>query len=467
MSTVAILGIGASGIAAAHLALSQGSEVHVSDLQTDASAAARAADLRRLGADVELGTHDVDRIAAADVIVASPGIPPTAPVLRDLRARGRSWIAEPEFAVRFLEGTLIAVTGTNGKTTASVLIAHLLKRAGVDVALGGNVGGGFAPAASMLPIEHPEAACVVLEMSSFQLADIVDFCPDVGVLLGLAPDHLDRYASVADYYGDKARLFMNATAASRWILNGDQPEVLELAGDAAGHRHLFSISGMDEGAPSPPHTPAAWVADGVLRVDLTALDLGDGPVDLITVSDLPLLGRHNVANALAAALAALLGGASVEGVRDGLRTATALRHRLQPVGESRGVLWVNDSKATNVSATVSAVTSLSRPIVLLLGGKDKGEDLAPLIAVLDARVRAVICYGAAGVRFADALTAAMQHPERLTLVEGGMDDAVSVAREVVQSGDVLLLSPACSSFDEFRNYEERGARFAALAGEAA
>ena len=180
-----------------------------------------------------------------------------------------------------------------------------------------------------------------------------------------------------------------------------------------------------------------------------------------------MLGRHNVANALAAALAALLGGASIEGIREGLRTARALPHRLQPVGDSNGVLWVNDSKATNVSATVSAVTSLTRPIILLLGGKDKGEELAPLIAVLDSRVRAVICYGAAGARFANELTAAMEHPDRLWRVEGGLDQAVAVARGEMREGDVILLSPACSSFDEFQNYEARGRRFIELAGEAA
>ncbi len=446
MTAVAILGLGSSGEAAARLALAQGRTVHVSDLRTDAPTAARGAELRILGADVELGRHDLDRIAGARLVVVSPGIPPEAPVLAGLRARGRRWVSEPEFASRFYRAPLIAVTGTNGKTTTTLLIAHLLREAGVPVAVGGNVGGGLAPAASDLALLEPPPAWFVLEVSSFQLADVDRFAPDIGVVTNLAPDHLDRYPSVVAYFADKARLFDNATPAHRWVL-GDQPEVQALPGDRPGRRYTFS-TGQTEGV-------HAFVDDGVLtlRVDEVAEPLLDREA-------LPLLGRHNVANALAAALTARLAGVTPESIARGLATARALPHRLEPVVERDGVLWVNDSKATNVAATVSAVLSLERPIVLLLGGKDKGESLDALASVLPGPVRAVVCYGAVGPRFASRLDAV----DGLGVVRvANFGDAVEAAGELARPGDLLLLSPASSSFDEFENYEARGRRFAALA----
>ena len=451
MTAVAILGIGASGAAAARLALHHGANVHVSDLRTDAPTSARAAELTALGADVELGTHDAARIARADTIVVSPGIPPDAPVLQELRSRGVRWISEPEFAVRFLDGPLIAVTGTNGKTTTCVLVDHLLRSAGIRVGLGGNLGGGLAPAASELPLMDPPPEWVVLEMSSFQLADIERFKPDIGVVTGLAPDHLDRYPDVEAYYADKARLFDNADAESRWVLNGDQPEVDALAGESPGARYYFGLDPR-------PDVHACLVADMLtLRVD------DEEPI--LPRGQFPLLGRHNVANALAAALVSRLVGLEPDEIAAGLRTARPLPHRLEPVADRHGILWVNDSKATNVAAAVSAVLSLDRPLVLLLGGKDKGEELEPLVEAARNRVRVVICFGAAGARFAGAMTAGVL-PTRG--VEGGLDDAVALAREFARPGDVILLAPACSSFDEFENYEARGHRFAALAcGEAA
>jgi UDP-N-acetylmuramoylalanine--D-glutamate ligase len=452
MSTVAILGLGASGVAAARLALSRGDDVHVSDLETDAATRARGADLRALGADVELGSHDVARIAGSDLVVVSPGIPPHAPVLRELRARGVRWISEPELAARVFDGALIAVTGTNGKTTTALLIHHLLEAAGIDAAVGGNVGGGHAPAAAALAVERLDAAWWVLELSSYQLADIDTLTPDIGVLTNLAPDHLDRYESVGEYWGDKARLFDNASSDSVWVLNGDQPEVEALAGDAPGRRYRFSVA----------RTPrsAAWIDDGSL-----VLDVGDGAEGLVPTDEIPLLGRHNHVNALCAALTARLAGAPVDAIREGLRTAEPLRHRLEAVGEFGGVLWVNDSKATNVASAVSAVESLDRPLVLLLGGTDKGESMDPLADTLERdrpRIRAVVTYGAAGPRIANDLDA---HAAGLPLhrVDGGLDAAVALARTLARPGDAIVLAPAASSFDEFDNYAARGDRFAALA----
>jgi len=434
---VAVIGLGASGRAAVRLALSKGGQVYASDLRTDAQAAAGGAELRALGADVEWGRHDVERLARADLVVVSPGIPPHAPVLRELRERGVRWISEPELAVRFFTRPLIAVTGTNGKTTSTLLVAHLLQASGLRATAGGNVGGGFAPAACDLALGRDAPDWYVLEMSSFQLGSIERFRPDIGVVTNLSPDHLDWYADVEAYYADKARLFDNADASSRWVLRADDARARALPGDAPGTRYGF--------APEAGEGVQAFLRGGSLEAEA-----------------LPLLGRHNHLNALCAALTACLAGASVEGIVRGLRTARPLPHRLEPVAEGRGILWVNDSKATNVAATRSALESLTRPVVLLLGGKDKGEDFRPLRAALG-RVLAVVVYGAAGTRIAAELDGAAD----LTRLQAGFPEVVRAAGERAREGDIVLLSPACSSFDMFENYEDRGRQFGALARELA
>lgn len=457
--SISILGLGASGEAAARLALNNGGEVYVSDSHAGPAASARADELRALGARVELGAHDLERLARADAVVVSPGISPDAPVLQALRARGIGWISEPEFAFRFLHGPLIAVTGTNGKTTTAALTAHLLRESGAEVGLGGNIGAGFGPAASGLAMLDPAPEWFVVEVSSFQLADIEAFAPDIGVVTNLAPDHLDRYPSVAAYYADKARLFANAAEKSRWVLNGDEPEVEALVGTAPGRRFRFSVAG-DPGT-------QAFLRGGKLVLRLPDEDQED---ELASADEIPLLGRHNVANALAAALTARLAGAPVPSLREGLKGFRPLPHRLEPVGEAGSLRWVNDSKATNVAATVSALRSLAGPLVLLLGGKDKGEDLEPLRKAIHSGVRGVAVYGQARARLAQALEpAAANGPQRgrsrfeLRVVDGSFEEAVSTARAMAEPGDTLLLSPACSSFDMFEDYEARGRRFAALA----
>lgn len=473
--TVSILGLGASGISAARLALTKGESVYVSEISTDARVAAGARELELLGARVQLGAHDLDRIQASRLVVVSPGIPPDAPVLRALRDRGVRWISEPEFAVRFYQGSLIAVTGTNGKTTTATLTSHILEHAGISAALGGNVGGGMAPPASELALLDPPPAWYVLEMSSFQLADTVTFAPEIGVVTNLAPDHLDRYPDMAAYFADKARLFQNATRDSRWVLNGEDSATLALPGAAPGVRCHFTWdpprlgASQDQGA----EAPAAYLREGVLTLSLGSTGGGAPGVEerLIPRSEFSLLGRHNVLNALAAALAARLAGAEPEGIRAGLRTFRSLPHRLEPVANRGGVLWVNDSKATNVAAAVGALASLECPVVLLLGGKDKGEDFRPLAGAMRGRVRAAILYGAASERLRGELLEGLDSAEvavsaggpSLHQVEGGLDAAAALAGSLAKPGDAVLLAPACSSFDEFENYEARGRRFSELA----
>jgi UDP-N-acetylmuramoylalanine--D-glutamate ligase len=444
--TISVLGLGASGLAAARLALAKGGKVYVSDRRVESSVAACGAQLREQGARVDLGGHDLERMADSDTVVVSPGIPPDAPVLQELRARGIRWISEPEFAFHFLHGALIAVTGTNGKTTTAALTAHLLKDAGFEVGLGGNIGAAFGPPASVLALLDPAPEWFVVELSSFQLADTVDFTPTIGVVTNLAPDHLDRYEGVEAYYADKARLFDNASPESQWVLNGDQEAVELLAGDAEGIRYRFSTS-VNTGT-------EAYLKDGML-----CLREEGSETPLLPQADLPLLGQHNAANALAATLAAHLAGVSSADMAEGLLDFQPLPHRLEPVGSLEGLQWVNDSKATNVAATVGALESLHGPLVLLLGGKDKGEDLNPLREALHAGVRGVVLYGEARQRMAEALDGSAA----LRMVDGSFEDAVGIGVALAEEGDTLLLSPASSSFDMFPNYEARGSRFAALA----
>ena len=443
-SHIAVIGLGASGLAAARLALDKGGDIYVSDLRIEPEVAARRADLRERGAQVELGRHDIERLAEADMVVVSPGIPPHAPILRVLQDRGIRWISEPEFAVQFFSGSLIAVTGTNGKTTTTLLLGHLLETAGVRVGVGGNVGGGLAPAASELALMVPAPDWYVLEMSSFQLSAIQSFRPDIGILTNLFPDHLDRYPSLEAYYADKARIFDNADHQSMWVLPEGDGVVDSLIGNTPGDRFYY---GEDE--QSETH---AFMTDGVLT-----LCFEDHRYPLLEMDDLSLIGRHNIRNALAASLATHLVGVPAESIADGLHTARPLPHRLELVAAHNGVVWLNDSKATNVAATRSALESLIQPVVLLLGGVDKGEDFRSLIPSV-AHLRAVLAYGAAAPRIVSEI-------EDAVLVDGDLGLVVQRAKKLAEEGDAILLSPACSSFDMFDNYEERGRVFTALARE--
>ncbi len=471
---VAVVGLAASGRAAARLALEKGGEVHVSDLRTDAATHARGAELRALGAEVDLGEHPLDRIAAAATVVVSPGIRPDAPVLEELGKRGVRWISEPEFAFRFFDGPLIAVTGTNGKTTTAVLVAHLLEEDGVDVALGGNIGAAFGPPASELALREQSPAWYVVEMSSFQLAAIDRFKPDIGVMTNLAPDHLDWYTTVESYYADKANLFRNADDSSRWVLNGGDPAVAALAEGVPGRHFYFSGAssgrsgarrGAGHGAGHGAHRGARQGArrgprrGAYLDGDLLTLDLSGALEPLGHVEDIALLGVHNLENALAASVAAGLAGASTGSIRRGLATAKALPHRTEKVAEAKGVRWINDSKATNVAAARSAINSLGGALLVLLGGKDKGEDFSMLVGALSKADARVLAFGQAGPRIFQALDGHLP----VELLPGGFDGVMEVAAERAVPGTTVLLSPACSSYDMFTSYEERGARFAALA----
>ncbi len=449
--TVGVLGLARSGLAAARLARTRGAGVYASDAGDSDAARQAAEQVRAMGGDAETGGHDLARLAACGRIVLSPGIPPTARVLKEEAIRGVPVIPEIEFAYEQLDCPVIAITGTNGKTTVTGLIEHLLRADGLDAVAGGNIG----TALSELAMREPQPAWAVVECSSFQLAGIDRFTPRIGILTNLAPDHLDWYDNVEDYYADKARLFSNASADSRWILNAEDERARTLIGDAPGTRLYFRVAT----APESEDELGGW-----LSVDELMIRTEPGRTERVgDAADLQILGPHNVANALAAALAARLAGASVQGISDGLRTFTAPAHRLEPVGEVDGVLWINDSKATNIASTRVAVRGMTRPTVLLLGGRHKGEPYTELLPDLDGRVKTVIAYGEA----APVIVADLEGKAPVERVDGPFEAVVDHARRIARPGDAVLLSPACSSFDMFRNYEERGKRFAQLAREGA
>ena len=446
---IAVLGLARSGRAASLLALARGMDVYASDASSSAAAVEAAQLIRAAGGSADVGGHDAARIGECDMLVVSPGIPPTAPILTDARLASVPRLSELEFAARHLRSRVIAVTGTNGKTTVTALIAHLLEASGIDAIAAGNIG---LPLSEVAQAEdQPEI--VVVEASSFQLAGVDRFDPEIGVVTNLSPDHLDRYPSVEAYYADKQQLFRNAHPDSRWILNGDDPAVLALAGEARGLRWLFTVKGaLSDGQ------RGAWLDGGEL---LARIEPASDPVHLVRADELPLIGPHNRANALAAACAALLAGAAPVLVRDGLRTFRPLEHRMEPVVDANDILWVNDSKSTNLEATRVALRGIERPVVLLLGGRHKGEAYSGLLPDARGHVRVVIAYGES----APIIEADLGRELRVVRVDADFAQVVEAAAQHATAGDVVLLSPACSSYDMFENYEERGRRFRELARE--
>lgn len=434
---VAVLGLGVSGSAAARLLHALGARVYASDAVAGPRPVENAEALRGEGIEAEAGGHDLERILASRLVVTSPGIDPSADVRRAIDEAGIRTVAEIELAFRNLRSRVIGITGTNGKTTTTALCGHLLESAGLDAVTAGNIGRPLADVA--MRDRHPD--WVVVELSSFQLADLETFRPAIGVLLNLAPDHLDRYANLDRYFEDKARLFANADEESMWVLNGDDPRVMDLARNVPGRRALATLGALEG--------DGATLEDGRLEQRL-----GGRTERWLPASDLHLVGSHNVMNALLAGLAAALAGCSADRIGAGLATFRGLPHRLQPVGEFDEVLWINDSKGTNVSATRVALGAFRRPLVVLLGGRHKGEPYTSLLPELEGHARAVIAFGEAAPIIVRELA------ERVELhVAGGLDEAVRLARKLAEPGDVVLFSPACSSYDMFPNYEERGRTF--------
>ena len=443
---VAVLGLARSGDAASRLLRARHASVYASDSGRSPQMEATANALQAAGVDTQLGGHDLARIARASLVVTSPGIAPDAPAIVAARRAGIPVISEVELALSALPGArYIAITGTNGKTTVTSIVGHLLRSLGLETEIAGNIGRPL----SEIALHARPPAWIALEVSSYQLHDTPSIAPIVGVLTNLSPDHLDRYRDVASYYRDKALLFRNATATSRWVVNADDATSLDMVREVPGYSMRFSGEGR--------------LSDAFYDRQHNTLILLDEP--LLRRPELPLLGDHNVGNALAAALAVAAADSAHTSINArkriaaGLRSMTPLAHRLETVADADGVLWVNDSKATNVAAARVGVAAMTRPTILLLGGRHAGEPYTDLAEPIRKRCKVVLAFGES----AELIQRDLSGVAPLQRVAGRFNDVVARARELAVPGDCILLSPACKSFDMFTDYEDRGRTFTRLA----
>ncbi len=461
---IAVIGLGRSGLAAALLARRElpGATLTVIDQKPAAALGEAPVRLRAAGADLLLG--EAARLpAGVDLVVKSPGVPNSAPAVAAALAAGVTIWSEVEFAARFLTNRWIAITGTNGKTTTTELTGQILRDAGRPVEVAGNVGRALAN----LPGAIDPGAVVVAELSSFQLEHIVRFRPDVAVLLNLTEDHIDRHGSYDGYVAAKLRVFENQGAADLALVNLDDPGLAAVLGDLPGRarRGGFTLGAPAGAAGTRPGAAAAGI-EALAGVDdgTVWLRSAAGREPLCATSELALKGDHNLANSLAAAAAATAVGVVAADVAHTLRTFAGVAHRLQVVGTAGGVTWVNDSKATNVDAALKALTAYFGPVHMILGGSLKGASFDPLAAGTEGRVKEAILIGQAAAPLREAFERRAAAGERATpfIVLPDLAAAVAHAAATAAPGDVVLLSPACASFDQYRNFEERGEHFADL-----
>ncbi|MBI5514124.1 MAG: UDP-N-acetylmuramoyl-L-alanine--D-glutamate ligase [Deltaproteobacteria bacterium] len=430
-----VVGFGASGLAAARLCLAKGARSVVMNDRREAADLGedRVLQLVREGARMELGHHEPSAFERADLVVLSPGVP-RIPAVEALEATGVPVVGELEMASWYVRAPIVGITGTNGKSTVTTLLGNILRRAGFPTFVGGNLGEPLSLAVDTPAAE--EGGRLVVELSSYQLEKTDYFHPHGAVWLNLTPDHLDRYPSFAAYGAAKARIFLRQTREDFAVVPGDDPVVLAFARAGAAPVSTYGA----EGSPVRIHGEAI-VAPGGARY----------PLDLLKIR-----GTHNVDNAMAAVLAAHLAGARPEPTYAELAAFEGLPHRMQLVLEDRGVVYYDDSKATNVGAAVRALEGVDRPVVLIAGGRDKGGSYEPLVRLLRVKARAVVLLGEAAPLLRAALGGQCPHHDA-----EDMFDAVRLARALARPGDAVLLAPACSSLDMFDDYRERGRVFAA------
>jgi UDP-N-acetylmuramoylalanine--D-glutamate ligase len=440
MQKIAILGGGESGVGAALLAQAKGYEVFLSDKGHLGSDYRQT--LIEHGIAFEEGQHTEAQILDASEVIKSPGIPETAPLVQQLYAQQTPVISEIEFAARYTKSKKIAITGSNGKTTTTLLIYHLLKSAGLNVGLGGNIGESFAK-----QVIEDNFDWFVLELSSFQLDNMYEFKADVGVLLNITPDHLDRYGyNFQNYVNAKFRLLQNMGPNDDFIYFAQNEAIQKELERKQFNVNYLPIS-LQKNAGK-----GGFFSDGILHITHTQTTFE------IEADELPIKGPHNVLNALSAGLAAQAAGLTNEQIRTGLLTFKNASHRLELVRLLNGVQFVNDSKATNVDSVFYALSSFQSPIILIAGGVDKGNDYTQIEALVRQKVKALVCLGKDNSKLLSFFT-----PIVPIIVETqAVEDAVAQARALSQPGDVVLLSPACASFDLFKNYEDRGNQFKAV-----
>ena len=431
-----VVGLGKSGVASALFMKAHGARVTVSDTKSGDELRNEIPVLLDHGITVETGGHGDRTFRGQDLIVVSPGVPVDAPPLVQARSLGETVIGEIELAAQFLPGPIVAITGSNGKTTTTTLTGEILTASDFPTLVGGNIG---TPAISLAERAKPETV-VVLEISSFQLETIQTFRPKIAVVLNVTPDHLDRHRTFEIYADAKARIFENQQESDFAVLNADDPTCMAMG--ARTRAQVFWFSRQKE------VKQGAWVRDG----NVVFRD-SKGQREILQVSEIPLKGAHNLENVLAAVCTGVLMGCAPQKIRQAVRDFKAVEHRLEFVATIGGVDYYNDSKATNVDATIKALESFPSNIHLILGGKDKGSDYTVLNDLIRQRVKRIYTIGAAAAKIESQVKGAeVVHAETL-------ENAIRKAHAVANPGDVVLLAPACASFDQFKSYEHRGKLF--------
>jgi UDP-N-acetylmuramoylalanine--D-glutamate ligase len=433
---VTILGAGESGTGAAVLAAKKGFHVFVSDAGTIKSHHKK--DLQDNGIEFEEEFHSEDKILAAELIIKSPGIPEKSELIKKAKQLQIPVIDEIEFAFEFLKGKVIAITGTNGKTTTTLLTHHLLKSAGLDVALAGNVGESLAA-----KVAARDYAWYVIEISSFQLDGTRTFHPNVGILTNITPDHLDRYDyKMENYVDSKFQLVRNMNDLDYFVYYGDDPVISEAMKEKSIRPNLMPVSLNN-------HNQNLFAKDGVMHFTV------NGSTFEIDQKDTTLKGSHNLINTMCAVTAARIAGVPEDSIRKGLKTFVNAPHRLESVATIDGVEFVNDSKATNVDSVVYALGSYNQPLIWIAGGIDKGNDYSIIRSVVQQKVKTLICLGTDNSKLKNAFQSVVPKIYETRDIK----HLVELALNEAAAGDVVLLSPACASFDLFKNYEDRGNQF--------
>lgn len=438
MKNVLILGAGISGLGAAHVLLSHGASVTISDLH-DLKNEKEKQELAEKGAKFAIGPQADVLLKGKDTVVVSPVVPRENPVVAAALAEGIPVVSEVELAYRVAKAPILAVTGTNGKTTTTSLLGEMLKASGMPYTVAGNIGESLSLEAEKIPA----AGCIAAELSSFQLEFIDTFRPKAAAILNITPDHLERHHTMEAYAAAKGRIFENMTEAESLLLNADDPFTEGFLRKAKAHVYrLSSAHEVEEGA---------FLRDGALILRIHGEETA-----LCREEDMKLRGRHNMENALAAAFLARMAGVSTDAIRHALLSYTAMEHRIEYVRTLGGVDYYNDSKGTNTDAAEKAVAAFKGPVILIAGGYDKGTPIEEFMAFLAPRVKALVLLGAAAERFRGAAIAA--GIGAISMVSS-MKEAVECAKALAEAGDTVLLSPACSSFDMYKSYGERGRDF--------
>ncbi|WP_430907619.1 UDP-N-acetylmuramoyl-L-alanine--D-glutamate ligase [Maribacter sp. 2-571] len=437
MRRLVVLGAGESGVGTAILGKQKGYEVFVSDSGKIKENYKNV--LEHFEIDWEASQHSENRILTADVVMKSPGIPDTVPLVVRLKEKGVPVISEIEFAARYTDATIIGITGSNGKTTTTLLTNHILKKGGANVGMAGNIGDSFAKMVAERSFDH-----YVLEISSFQLDGVTDFRPHIAIITNITPDHLDRYEyQFEKYVASKFRIAQNQTSEDYLIYDADDSVIVDwLARNPVKSKLLpFSLEKMvDEGA--------------CIKNNEIQITTANNTITIMTNS-LALEGKHNVKNTMAAATAAKLVNIRKQTIRESVQNFQGASHRLEKVLKIHHVQYINDSKATNVNATYYALDSMSAPTIWIVGGVDKGNDYRQLMPLVREKVKAVICLGSDNTKIKETFGNVVD----LLVETFAMEEAVKVAYKIAERGDTVLLSPACASFDLFENYEDRGDQF--------